>query len=139
MSRRDTRYIIVDTREKTPWRFDYQKKAALKHGDYTILGGKTSIVIERKSLTDLFVTCSGSRFPKFIKKMRTACLDLDYVFIFIEASLAEVYSGIRHSRLPTPIVLACIAELMSLGVQVIFTGGGKKGKEFAEFVLRTMG
>lgn len=134
--RRDTRCILVDSREKRPWTFSSQKVIALKHGDYSILGGKGRIVIERKSLTDLFVTFSRDRWEKFYAKMDRATDALDCVFLFIESSIAEVYRGIPHSRIPTNYMLNRLLDLTKLGVQIIFTGNSKKGPEFAEYVLR---
>lgn len=136
MKKRDTRCILVDSREKKPWSFEFQKVVTLKHGDYSILGSKGKIVIERKTLVDLYVTLSQKRWPKFYAKMDLATDKLDDVFIFIEASLAEVYHGIPHSRLPPSYIIARLFDLMKLGVQIIFTGNSKKGSEFAETILR---
>ncbi len=138
MVKKDTRCILVDTREKTPWVFKAQKRVCLKHGDYSILGGKGRIVIERKSLVDLYVTLSKGRWEKFYAKMDKATDKLEYVFIFIEASIAEVYAGIRHSRLPANYIIARIRDLMRLGIQVIFTGNSKKGVVLAENFLRNL-
>jgi ERCC4-type nuclease len=136
--KKDTRCILVDTREKTPWKFRSQKRVCLKHGDYSILGGKGHIVIERKSLVDLYVTLSPARWDKFYEKMDRATDKLEWVFIFIEASIAEVYGGIKHSRLPVNYILARIRDLMALGIQVIFTGNSRRGVDFAENLLRNL-
>ena len=136
--KRDTRCILVDTREKKPWKFRAQKRVCLKHGDYTILGGKGHIVIERKSLVDLYITLSPDRWNKFYAKMDRATDQLEFVFIFIEASIAEIYAGIRHSKLPAKYIIARLRDLMQLGIQIIFTGNSKKGVEFAESLLRNL-
>ncbi len=137
--KKDTRCILVDTREKTPWSFRSQKKECLKHGDYTILGGKGKIVIERKSLVDLFVTLSPKRWDKFYAKMDLATDTLEWVFIFIEGSITDVYRGIPHSRLPGKYIFNRLIELMALGVQVTFTGNSRKGPVLAEHILRELG
>lgn len=139
MSKIDTRCILVDTREKTPWTFRAQKRIKLEHGDYSILNGKGKIVIERKSLVDLFVTFSTGRWEKFLKKMTTAKEQLPYVFLFIEASLSETYHGIPHSTLPGIYIFRKLVILMELGIQVIFTGNTKRGPHLAELILRTLG
>ncbi len=136
---KDTRCILVDTREKKPWKFRAQKKIKLDHGDYSILGGKGKIVIERKTLVDLYITLSKPRYEKFFLKMDKATEKLDYTFLFIEASLSEIYRGIPHSRLPAAYIIIKLTELMEIGVQIIFTGNTKKGKEFAETLLRKLG
>jgi ERCC4-type nuclease len=136
--KKDTRCILVDTREKRPWEFKAQKKDTLKYGDYSILGSKTKIVIERKALIDLFVTFSQNRWPKFYSKMLKATEKLDYVFLFIEASLSEIRNGIPYSKLPTTYIMNRICDLMAIGVQVIFTGNSKQGPIFAERILRKL-
>ena len=135
----DSRYIIIDTREKRPWSFKSQLHKALKHGDYSIYQGTTKIVIERKSLIDLVGTLSGQRYLKFFAKMQRATQALPRVYLFIEANLTELYHEVPHSSLPTHILINRLLNLMEIGVQVIFTGGGKKGAIFAESLLRKLG
>lgn len=139
VDKRDSRCILIDTREKTPWIFHAQKKEMLKHGDYSILRGKTKIVIERKTLVDLYITFSPPRWEKFFNKMVLAKETLDHVFIFVEASLSEVYHGIPHSRLSAPYIIKRIIALMEIGIPVIFTGNTKRGPQFAEALLRELG
>jgi hypothetical protein len=71
--------------------------------------------------------------------MRRAVAQLDYVFLFIEASIAEVYFGTQYSKLPAKYFIGKLIELMEMGIQVIFTGNSKKGPQLAETILRTLG
>lgn len=135
----DTRPILVDTREKTPWSFRSQSRQCLTFGDYSILKGKHKIVIERKSLTDLYITLAPDRWDHFLELMGRAKSKTKHVFIFIEASLSEVYCGIRFSRLSGNYIMSKLIVLMELGIHVIFTGNAKKGPEFAETLLRKLG
>lgn len=135
----DNRCILIDTREKTPWKFKSQKRVTLKHGDYSILRGKHKIVIERKSLIDLYVTLSPKRWIKFKRKMTIAVQNLDYVFIFIEASLSEVYHGVEYTKMSGTVIVNKLIELMELGIQVVYTGNTKKGPMLAETILRKLG
>jgi len=135
---KDTRLILTDTREKTPWTFKRSKRATLKLGDYSIQRGTRHIIIERKSLIDLYVSLHYKRLDRFMRNMAKAVKTCDYVFIFVEANLSEIHQGIAHSRMPPEILLQHLVTLLRMGVQVIFTGGGKKGQEFAERILRTI-
>lgn len=140
MAKRDYRYIIVDTREKRPWVFESQKRDCLKYGDYSIYKGTTHIVIERKSLVDLFVTLSPGRVEKFINKLTEAITKLEYVFLFIECNITDVHRGIPHSTLRATYIFRKLTEIMSLGVQVTFVGNNReKARAFAETVLRNLG
>ena len=130
----------MDTREKTPWSFRSQKSECLKYGDYSIQKGMSKIVIERKSLVDLFITLSPNRVEKFFDKMNRAVNTLEHVFIFIEASLPEICRGIQHSRIPGEYILRKLTELSAIGVHVYFTGSNRAfGKKLAEMVLRQLG
>ena len=90
--------IIIDTREKNPFIFSSQKGIIefkpLKTGDYSIKGMSSSdhhhsIVIERKSLTDLFGSCGNNRkrFEKEIQRMSK----FDYAEIVIESDLRACF------------------------------------------------
>ena len=135
----DNRIIYCDTREKKPWKFHRSKKRCLKHGDYSITNGVNHVVIERKTVKDLYLTLSYKRAPKFLDKMRKACENLSYVFIFIDGNLSDVYRGCMYTKIPPRIIINYLVELMGMGVQVVFTGGNKRGAEFAETVLRGLG
>lgn len=77
--------VLIDTREQAPWRFqglrgDSRRKfrplvvftdiATLKTGDYSVKGfdGPGGIVIERKSLADLFGTLTHDR-ERFVREL----------------------------------------------------------------------
>jgi len=137
--KRDNRYVIVDTREKKPWSFRQQKRKKVNGGDYTIYKGTKKVVIERKSFDDLFLTLSKTHWKRFRTKMGKAVEEIDSVFIFIEASLSQIMRGTKYTERSRQMTINRIIELMGIGVQIIFTGGGKKGPVFAEMLLRKLG
>jgi DNA excision repair protein ERCC-4 len=66
--------IIQDTREQTPWIFDYEKSIAqeigtLKTGDYTLKGLENKICIERKGCIEEFANNLGRDFARFKKEL----------------------------------------------------------------------
>ena len=75
--------IVVDDRERAPFRFDditadasrgglpliiRREPKRLETGDYSILGLEHAIAVERKSLDDLFGTLGGGR-DRFIREL----------------------------------------------------------------------
>jgi len=133
--------ILVDTREKQPWAFKVTKRKTLLIGDYTIQGGTTKVLIERKgSIYDLYQTMRPRNRARFMENMQRAAESVDWVFLVLETSLASIYRGVRECPVPPHVVVDCLIELIGHGVNVIFTGGGKRtGRDFAERLLRTFG
>jgi ERCC4-type nuclease len=65
--------VLVDTREKSPFRFNRfpnwiadGKRQKLDAGDYTVEGMEDLLILERKTLTDLITTLIRQR-PRFFK------------------------------------------------------------------------
>lgn len=78
--------ITIDTREQHPWMFRDLRtrtwlfevaasKGTLKQGDYAIEGLEAELVIERKSLEDLFGTLAGGRdrFKRELERIADCC------------------------------------------------------------------
>ncbi len=133
--------VLIDTREKRPWKFKNQKTIKVDFGDYSVLGGKTKVLIERKgSIYDLFGTFRPKNRERFMTNMDKAVKSVDHVFLILETSLAAIYTGIKESPVPPHIVVGGIVDIMEKGVQVIFTGGAKhSGRDFAERILQRFG
>lgn len=74
--------VIIDSREKLPFSFSknvHTTVAALRVGDYSLVGAENSLAIERKSLADLLssITHNRVRFEKELCQLRAfrfACL-----------------------------------------------------------------
>ena len=66
--------IIKDTREQTPWLFDFEHTVAeeigtIKTGDYTIKGMEDKICIERKGCIEELAGNLGKDFSRFSKEL----------------------------------------------------------------------
>jgi ERCC4-type nuclease len=89
--------IVVDTREQLPLTLPNSRLATLATGDYSVAGYEQLISIERKSLSDLF-GCVGQgreRFERCLERLAT----YKYPAIVIEATFADILSGVRHSQI----------------------------------------
>ena len=86
--------IIVDSKEKIPYRFDNFrplpeiKVANLPTGDYTVEGFEDKIVVERKSLIDAFGTFGKGRkrFENELERM----VDFEYAAVVIEGDWIQI-------------------------------------------------
>lgn len=104
--------VLIDTREQAPWQFrglngDSRRKfrplvvftdrATLKTGDYSIKGfdGPNGIVIERKSLADLFgtLTHDRERFVRELERMQ----EFRVSAVVIEGGWDQIIMGPRRS------------------------------------------
>lgn len=78
--------ITIDTREQTPWLFQDLKtmtcdfvvsasQQGLKQGDYAVAGFEDRLVIERKSLEDLYGTLATGRdrFRRELERISDCC------------------------------------------------------------------
>jgi len=123
--------IIKDTREPEGKGWDFRASAnchgmerkKLDVGDYAIAGLETKVMIERKSLGDLWNTLSiTANYQRFLREMdRAANHRLKY--LVIEASLADVNRGYRYSRVsPANIHAKLISLQVKHNVHVVFAG-----------------
>ena len=138
---RRTECVIIDTREKKPWKFKQQRVQKVEFGDYTLSKGKTKVLIERKgSIYDLYGTMRPKNRKRFMDNMAKAVKKIDHVFLVLETSLGAVYFGVKESPVPSYVVVECLLELMELGIQVIFTGGTKhSAHDLVERILYRFG
>lgn len=86
--------IIQDTREQTPWMFDYEKGIAheigtLKTGDYTLKGYEDKICIERKGCIEEFANNLGRDFSRF-KRELIRMDDYAHSFIICEFPMRDL-------------------------------------------------
>ena len=90
-----TEFIIaIDSREQRPFTFESidpvpaTEVVALRTGDYSLIGHEAEIIIERKSVTDLFGSCGKGRkrFEKEILRMAA----FNYAAIVCEADWQEI-------------------------------------------------
>jgi len=140
--------IIIDTREKYPWKFTFNdyitgiKNMKLDAGDYSIAGHEELVSIERKrnvlELADNFV---ADRFWKAIIRLQ----EVRHSVIVVEATLDEFYRFPQISSIPanlrdklqlTPqFLISKINEIISDGIPIIFAGNTVYAERFANDFL----
>lgn len=129
--------ILVDTREQTPLLFQGHRvrKATLKQGDYCLAGDRYGLVIERKSLEDLFgtVTKGIERFERELRRLEPCA----YPIVLVEASPRTVAAGAFHSQANGLRVLDHIIKLcVKHHVCLMFCDGGAEAQVMATQLLK---
>ncbi len=98
--------VVIDTREQHPFAFvgftgdakDHRrplivptKRAALKSGDYSLVGFEDRVAVERKSLVDLFGSM-GSERERFEREIQRLSV-FDFAAVVVEADWPAVLSS----------------------------------------------
>jgi len=118
--------IIVDRREKNPWKFEWfnhvmARKGTLKTGDYSIVGGSASgVVVERKSLQDLFGSMSSGRgrFRRELNRMGK----FKRAFLLIEAPVSSFIPGSPWTGISGKLMIDTLYRwCLALGITPIFS------------------
>lgn len=129
--------IIVDTREKKPYTFRgyVVRRRALESGDYSLFGHTKKIIIERKSLADLFGTITVRKnLTRFIKELKRL-EKVPYWYILVDASPTAVSKGYKHSRANGFATLCLLFELIfKYNGRVLFA----KSREEAAMLILAM-
>lgn len=123
--------IIRDTREQKGkgWNFNRssnclgQKIQKLDVGDYTVEGLEEVLMIERKTIGDLWGTLGNQKnYKRFLKEIDRA-KDHKLKFLVIEGDLGDVNRGYRYSQVPADNIHAKLVSLqVKHNVHVIFAG-----------------
>ncbi len=137
--------VIVDSREKTPIKFNSNIKTkveGLKYGDYA-LEGSMSVCLERKSLPDLLGTISAQydRFQRELDRAREANSTL---FIIVEESFQhalafnKLYWITKFTKVQPSFIWHRIRELIQKypNIQFLFVPGGRS--EVARIALKLL-
>lgn len=122
--------IVKDTREKKGhgWFFratadcDGMEVRKLDTGDYSIEGLEDMIMIERKSIPDLWNSLMQGR-ERFYREMDRA-LKIPARYLIIEGTLADVIKGMpkRYSKVRGETIIANLISLeQKYGIHVIYT------------------
>lgn len=124
----DKMTIIRDSREKdgSGWNFrasancNGMEVAKLETGDYSLKGFENIVMIERKTITDLWGSLVQQR-DRFMREMeRAKAYPIRY--LIIEGTMSDIMSGIRYSKVrPTYILNSLISLEVKYGIHVIFT------------------
>lgn len=123
--------IVRDTREQAGkgWAFRASsnclgmEKKKLDVGDYTVSGLEDILMVERKTLGDLWNTLGKqTNYRRFLREMDRA-KNHRLKYLVIEATLAEVDAGYRYSKVsPANIHAKLISLQVKYGVHIIFAG-----------------
>jgi len=88
--------VWIDTREQLPLALPNSEIHTLHVGDYSLEGLEDVVVVERKSLADLF-GCIGRERERFERELQSLS-KIPYPALVIEASMADVLAGARFSE-----------------------------------------
>lgn len=135
--------VIRDSREKKGHGYYFRATArcdgmdvkGLKTGDYTIAGMEHLIMVERKSLKDLWNSLLQGR-KRFMKEMDRA-KKIPARYLVIEATLSDILRGNRpFSDVKGEVILSSLISLeQKYGINVIFTD---KNKSVAQIYVRNL-
>tara|TARA_Y100000593_G_scaffold18779_1_gene37470 strand:- start:36 stop:527 length:492 start_codon:yes stop_codon:yes gene_type:complete len=134
---KDKFLILRDTREKDGkgWTFRATancfgtERKKLDVGDYTISGLEDIVMVERKTLGDLYNTLGRQdNYERFIREMERA-KNHRLRYLVIEANLSDVDKGYKWSRVrPANIHAKLISLQVKYNVHVIFAGRQDKAR-----------
>ena len=123
--------IIRDTREQAGkgWKFrasancNGMEVEKLDVGDYTVKELKDVLVIERKTIGDLWNTLGRTdNYKRFLREWERA-KNHKLKYLIIEATLADIDRGYRWSKVPVNNIHAKLISLqVKHGIHVIFAG-----------------
>ena len=131
--------IIVDTREKKPWRFNRTDNCRgtisqkLNVGDYSVQGIESVVTIERKgSVSELYGNLGKGRTRFFAEIERMG--DMKYKFVVCEFTFGQLLKQPRFSKMSPNSILGSIISLQ-LKYNVHFIFAGNKGAMFTRKIL----
>lgn len=97
------------------------KRATLKHGDYSIAGHEKHIIIERKSVPDLFTSFTATRSRMLIRleamgKFKCSAL-------IVEGDIWDILKGSKHSGVNGRLLFGSVSTFCAFnGVALILAG-----------------
>lgn len=120
--------VLIDSREKEPFDFRNfpnwiadQKTQKLSVGDYSVEGMEDSLVIERKSLSDLVTTLIQQRSRFF--KMCEVMAEYRWRALLVEASYEDIKSPCGKYTQAHPNVISGTLDALEarFGIPVVYT------------------
>ncbi len=135
--------LLVDSREKFPYSFEPFRRwfagierRALRVGDYSIEGLEDRIAVERKTVEDLFNSCSPLSSREAFVRACARLGKLDFAALVIEGSLEEILEGMTCSGMHPNAVLGTLEALaVRWGIQPWFAGTPELGEELTACLL----
>lgn len=143
MAKEEKKFTIIrDTREQDGcgWNFrasancEGMERVKLDVGDYALKGYETKVMVERKTIADLWGTL-GANYERFLRELDRA-KDHKVKYLIIEGTLAEVSAGFAYSKLPPENILAKLISLeVKHGIHVIYAGRQDKAQQYCRMLL----
>lgn len=141
--------IIIDTREKQEWKFDFYKcqciSKKLDYGDYSIEGMENIILIERKKSVSEISINLGSKREQFFRELKSLS-QVEYPYLICEfpreyIDMFPVNSGIPRKlwpkiRMNTGFILSSINQIENLGINIIFTSSKEEANIYAYKIMK---
>jgi DNA excision repair protein ERCC-4 len=126
--------VVIDAREKLPYKFPAAEIAFLNTGDYSLHGFEDRVAIERKSKSDAYrsVGHMRERFRREFERLAA----LDYAAVIVECSLADFMIPPPFSELhPSAAVGTLLSWSVRHRVPVYFAGDREHGQWLTQYLL----
>jgi len=129
--------IVIDSREKKPYRFAGAIKKSLNVGDYSIEGLEDEVAIERKSLNDWVQCCIGKNRERLEREIERS-KSLNFFAIIIESDVESIWKARLWSKIPrSAIINTALAWQVKHGIPIIFVSKRSYGKKAVETLLKS--
>ena len=134
--------IIRDTREQKDcgWNFrassncDGMEIKKLDTGDYSISGFENLVMVERKTIADLWGTLTVGK-ERFMKEMERA-KNIPARFLIIEGNIGDIDKGFRYSKVSPEYIHGFLISLqVKYGIHVIFAGRTDQAQAYTRRLL----
>ena len=141
--------IIIDTREKEPWDFQFwgckHVNRKLDYGDYSIDGLEEIVALERKkSLAELSINL-GKKRKQFFTELEQLC-KIPHPYLICEfprenIDTFPVNSGIPKYMWPSlrmnrGFIMASFSKIESMGINIIFSFSKEEANRIGYEILR---
>lgn len=135
MKKKDKKFtIVIDSRERQPYRFQDVVIKSLKSGDYSILGLEGKITIERKTKEDAYASLGSGR--KRFEKEQKRLSEYDYSAIVIESGLADFLEPPPFTKMsPKAAINSLISWSIKYGVHIFFASDRRYAKAITYRIL----
>jgi ERCC4-type nuclease len=127
--------IIIDTREKRPYKLPNSQRGTLSTGDYSILHHEDKICIERKSKIDAYGSLGKNR-ERFKREMERL-LEIRDAYLVIECTRGQFLRQPARSRMnPIAALHTIIAWERRYRLHVIWAKNRVEGQRYTLLVLQ---
>ena len=135
--------LIIDSMEQKPYTFNPFRKwfagiecKRLPCGDYSIAGLEDRVAVERKSLQDLFNSCSPYGAREAFVRSCSRLSKLDFAALVVEGSITRILRASEFSNMHPNAVFGTIQALaVRWGIQPWFAPGRAVAEEITACLL----